>query len=49
VGDFDRDGYPDLAAVRIADGRLYLYAGTGSALRSARALADGFGGRQPVL
>jgi Domain of unknown function (DUF1906)/FG-GAP-like repeat len=49
VGDFDRDGYPDLVAVRKADGRLCLYAGTGSALRAARPVADSFDGRQPVL
>ena len=49
VGDFDRDGYTDLAAVRNADGVLYLYAGTGARLQPRLALASGFGGRQPVF
>ena len=49
AGDFNRDGYTDLAAVNTADNCLYLYAGTGTALRSRVLLAGNFSKRQPVL
>jgi hypothetical protein len=49
VGDFDRDGYTDLAAVQASTGNLLLYSGTGTGLRAAGRLAPGFGGRSPVL
>jgi hypothetical protein len=49
VGDFDRDGFTDLAAVNAADGNLYLYPGRGTALGSRFRLATGFGGRRPVF
>jgi len=49
VGDFNRDGFSDLAAVRTADGVLYLYGGTGTGLRPRIILATGFGTQRPVL
>jgi hypothetical protein len=49
LGDVNRDGHPDLAAVRKSTGDLLLYAGTGSTLRAGVRLATGFGGRYPVL
>jgi hypothetical protein len=49
AGDFDRDGYPDLAAVQKSTGALILFRGTGSALRPGLRVATGFGGRSPLL
>ncbi|WP_250002405.1 glycoside hydrolase domain-containing protein [Actinoplanes sp. M2I2] len=48
VGDFDRDGYPDLAAVRKTTGHLVLLAGAGSRLRAPFQLAAGYGGISPL-
>jgi hypothetical protein len=49
VGDFDRDGFVDLAAVQSSTGNLMLFRGTGSALLAGTRLATGFGGRSPLL
>ena len=49
VGDFNRDGYTDVAAVQKSTGYLMLYRGAGNALRAGVRLATDFGGRQPVL
>ncbi|GAA0807818.1 glycoside hydrolase domain-containing protein [Spirilliplanes yamanashiensis] len=50
VGDFDRDGRPDLVAVQVSSGNAYLYRGTAAAGFAARTLlAGGFAGRTPVL
>ncbi len=49
MGDFDRDGYPDVAAVTTADGMLRLYRGTGNGfVADSVALASGFGARSLV-
>jgi hypothetical protein len=47
VGDFDRDGYPDIVAVRKSDSALMLFRGTGKALR-AGVVINGFGGLTPL-
>ncbi|RZU51825.1 VCBS repeat protein [Krasilnikovia cinnamomea] len=49
VGDFDRDGFTDLAAVQKSNGALVLFRGTGKGLRPAIRLAGGFRHRSPVL
>jgi hypothetical protein len=43
VGDFDRDGFTDLAAVRKSTGVLTLLPGAGSTLRPGARLATGYG------
>ncbi|MGK5680547.1 glycoside hydrolase domain-containing protein [Actinoplanes sp. URMC 104] len=48
VGDFDRDGYPDLAAVQKSTGALVLLRGAGSGVRAPFRLATGFGGTAPL-
>ncbi|MEV4352690.1 glycoside hydrolase domain-containing protein [Actinoplanes sp. NPDC049596] len=48
AGDFDRDGYPDLAAVRKADGALMLLPGNGTKLRPAIRIGTGFGSLAPL-
>ncbi|MBB4695620.1 glycoside hydrolase domain-containing protein [Paractinoplanes abujensis] len=48
VGDFDRDGYPDLAAVEKSTGALVLLGGTGSTLRAPFRLATGYAGIKPL-
>ncbi len=48
VGDFDRDGYPDLAAVQKSTGNLVLLAGTGSTVRAPSRISAGFGGIAPL-
>jgi hypothetical protein len=49
VGDFNRDGYPDLATVEKSTGYLYLYPGRGTGLGPRIKTASGWGGIQPVL
>jgi hypothetical protein len=49
IGDFDRDGFVDLAAVQSSNGDLMLFRGTGSALVSGVRVSTGFGGRSPLL
>jgi hypothetical protein len=48
VGDFDRDGHTDLAAVQRSTSLLLLYRGTGSGLRAGVRIVTSFGGRSPV-
>ncbi|GAB1689183.1 glycoside hydrolase domain-containing protein [Krasilnikovia sp. M28-CT-15] len=49
VGDFNRDGFTDLAAVQKSNGALVLFAGTGKGLSPAVRLASGFSHRSPLL
>ena len=49
VGDFDRDGYPDLAAVHKSNGNLLLYRGTGTDCGRASGWRTGYRGRSPLL
>ncbi|MGX6604579.1 glycoside hydrolase domain-containing protein [Micromonosporaceae bacterium Da 78-11] len=49
VGDFNRDGYLDLAAVQKSTGYLMLYPGTAGVLRPGVRLATGYGGRSALL
>jgi hypothetical protein len=46
VGDFDRDGYPDLAAVHKTNGQLLLLPGTGRGVRPPTRLAAGYAGQR---
>ena len=48
VGDFNRDGGTDLAAVN-PSGVVYLYQGTGTALVSRTTVATGFTSRTPTF
>ncbi|MDY7087471.1 MAG: DUF1906 domain-containing protein [Actinomycetota bacterium] len=48
VGDFDRDGFSDLAAVQKPTGALVLLPGAGTSLRAPFRLANGFGGIAPL-
>ncbi|MBM2618177.1 DUF1906 domain-containing protein [Actinoplanes sp. LDG1-06] len=48
VGDFDRDGFPDLAAVQKSTGNLVLLNGAGSSVRAPFRLAAGYGGIAPL-
>ena len=48
VGDFNRDGGTDLAAVN-ASGVVYLYQGTGTALAHRTTIATGFTTRTPAF
>ena len=47
VGDFDRDGYPDIVGVRTRDSALTLFRGTGKALRGG-VVINAFGGLTPL-
>ena len=47
VGDFDRDGYPDIVAIRKSDSVLELFRGTGKALK-AGVVINGFTGLTPL-
>jgi len=49
VGDFDRDGYPDVAAVLKTPGSLILYRGNGKTLLGGVQLATGYKGRAPLF
>jgi len=49
VGDFDRDGYPDLAARQTSTGRLLLYPGRKAGIGTARQIATGFGGMRDLI
>ncbi|RSM51554.1 hypothetical protein DMB66_41660 [Actinoplanes sp. ATCC 53533] len=49
VGDFDRDGYPDVAAVLKTPGSLMLYRGNGKTLVTSVRLATGYKGRSPLF
>jgi hypothetical protein len=49
VGDFNRDGYPDLITVEKSTGLLYLYPGRGTGLGPRSKTASGWGAIQPVL
>jgi hypothetical protein len=44
VGDFNRDGYPDMVAVLAATGRLYRYLGNGTGFASGIAVSSGWSG-----
>jgi hypothetical protein len=44
VGDFDRDGYPDLAAVHKTNGALLLLRGAGTTASAGVRVASGYGG-----
>ncbi|MBU2667508.1 DUF1906 domain-containing protein [Actinoplanes bogorensis] len=48
VGDFDRDGYPDLAAVQKSTGSLMLLPGAGTTLRPAFRLGGGYSTITPL-
>lgn len=49
VGDFNRDGYPDLVAKKTSTGALYLYAGKSGGIKSWTRLATGFGGLRDLI
>ena len=49
VGDFTRDGVPDLVAVLKSSGTLYLYKGTTGGFQPRVSLGTGWAGRVPVL
>jgi hypothetical protein len=49
VGDFDRDGIPDLVAVRTSTGELLRYPGRKGGLRAGLRIATGWSHRAPLL
>lgn len=49
AGDFDRDGFPDLAAVSRSNGGLVLLPGAGTTVRARVRLAAGYGGLKPIF
>lgn len=50
VGDFDRDGHPDLVARRAVDGALLLYRGTGTGgVRSSVKIGSGWSGFDTIV
>jgi len=49
IGDFDRDGYPDLMAVNKSNGGLMLLRGAGTTVRAGVRVASGYGGMSPIL
>ena len=49
VGDFDRDGVPDLVAVKTATGELFRFPGRKSGLRSGLRIGTGWAKRASLL
>lgn len=49
VGDFDRDGRPDLMARRRSDATLYLYPGRSTGFGSRRLIGSGWNGMRDLL
>jgi hypothetical protein len=49
VGDFDRDGFTDLIAVRASTGDLYRYPGLGTSFGEGLKVGTGWNGMQPLL
>jgi hypothetical protein len=49
VGDFNRDGHPDLMAIDSSTGVLYLYPGRNGGLSTRIRLSAGWADRGPLL
>ena len=53
IGDFNRDGKPDLVATQTTDGGVYLYPGTGTGaaatLGGRTRIATGFATNRPLF
>ncbi len=49
IGDFDRDGHPDLFAVQSATGTLFMYPGNGTSFGSPLQLGTGWKSYRPLL
>ena len=48
VGDLDRDGFTDLAAVRSSTGQTHLHTGRGNGLRTDEIVGAGWTGYRPL-
>ncbi|MEV0840341.1 glycoside hydrolase domain-containing protein [Actinocatenispora sera] len=48
IGDFNRDGYPDMMAIHSSSGYLYLYPGRGTGFASRIRLGTGWGSLGPL-
>lgn len=49
IGDFDRDGHPDLFAVQTTTGKLLMYPGRGTSLGASLQVGTGWTDYRPLL